>query len=274
MTWKRKSTYIHGTAEEEQNRLATLNALTNDSFIDFVQFRKSYRILELGSGLGILAERISQKLTTGKVTGVEISEAQIARCPPETNRLAFILGDVHRLTLENNSFNTVYCRYILEHVNDPVQVLREAKRVLKPGGRIFIQENSILLLELYPDCPHFKKAWQAFADYQSGIGGDAMIGLRLYEMLKQVGFENPELGMAPELHYHEKGSLVPWIDNLIGNIMGARDPLVQNGFISAREFNLAVSELGDFKNLEYASSYFYWNRANARKPGVKRPGRK
>jgi ubiquinone/menaquinone biosynthesis C-methylase UbiE len=170
MTGKRNSTYIHGTTEEEQLRLANLNALTNKSFMDFVEFRKTHRILELGSGLGILAEKISHQLTTGKVTGIEISEAQLAKCPSETHRLNYILGDVHRLPLENNSFNTIYCRYILEHVSDPVQVLREARRVLKPGGKIYIQENSILLLEMYPDCPHFKKVWKAFSDYQSGIG--------------------------------------------------------------------------------------------------------
>jgi ubiquinone/menaquinone biosynthesis C-methylase UbiE len=274
MTGKKNSTYIHGTTEEEQFRLANLNALTNKSFMDFVEFRKTHRILELGSGLGILAENISRQLTTGKVTGIEISEAQLAKCPSETNRLSFILGDVHRLPLENNSFNIVYCRYILEHVGDPVQVLREARRVLKPGGKIFIQENSILLMELYPDCPYFKKVWKAFADYQSGIGGDAMIGLRLYEMMKQAGFENPELSMAPEIHYHEKGTLEPWIDNLIGNILGARDPLIKNNFITIRDFSRAIRELKDFKKLEYASSYFYWNRARAVKPGGKRHLRK
>lgn len=274
MNGKRNSTYIHGTTEEEQLRLANLNALTNKSFIDFVEFRKTHRILELGSGLGILAEKISHQLTTGKITCIEISEAQLAKCPSETHRLNYILGDVHRLPLENNSFNIVYCRYILEHVSDPVQVLREARRVLKPGGKIFIQENSILLLEFYPDCPHFKKAWKAFADYQSGIGGDAMIGIRLYEMLKKAGFEHPELSMAPELHYREKGTLEPWIDNLIGNIMGAKDQLINNSFITSREFSRAVRELKDFKKLEYASSYFYWNRARACKPLGIRPGRK
>jgi ubiquinone/menaquinone biosynthesis C-methylase UbiE len=273
MTGKRNGTYIHGSTKEEQLRLANLNALTNKSFMDFVEYRKTHRILELGSGLGILAEKISRQLTTGKVTGIEISESQLSKCPSETSRLNFILADVHRLPLENNSFNTVYCRYILEHVGDPVQVLREARRVLKPGGKIYIQENAILLLEFYPDCPHFKKVWKAFADYQSGIGGDAMIGIRLYEMLKQAGFENPELSMAPELHYREKGTLDPWIDNLIGNIMGAKDRLINNNFITSGEFSRAVRELKDFKKLEFASSYFYWNRARAIKPGGKRPTR-
>jgi ubiquinone/menaquinone biosynthesis C-methylase UbiE len=262
-----KSRYIHGTRKEEQQRLAMLNSLTNNSFISFMEIRGTDRILELGSGLGILAEKISQKLTAGKVTGIEISAEQIAKCPPESERLTFIRGDVHRLPFEQESFDTVYCRYILEHVHDPVSVLREAKRVLKPGGSVFIQENSILLLELYPDCPRFRDVWKAFACYQSGIGGDAMVGLKLYSMLKQTGFGKTVLSLAPEIHYHEALTLVPWIDNLTGNISGVRDQLIGAGLITSGQYEEAEKELEDFRQNEYASSYFYWNRAKAVKPG-------
>ena len=67
------SHYIHGTSAEEQSRLAKLNYLTNASFLEFVEVKETEQVLELGSGLGILAERISQKLTTGRMTGIEIS---------------------------------------------------------------------------------------------------------------------------------------------------------------------------------------------------------
>jgi hypothetical protein len=56
--------------------------------------------------------------------------------------------------------------------------------------------------------------------------------------------------------------------------MGAKDQLINNSFITSREFSRAVRELKDFKKLEYASSYFYWNRAKARKPLGIRPSRK
>lgn len=266
MAGTRKSFYIHGTREDEQDRLARLNELTNESFIDFTEVRDTDTILELGSGLGILAGKISEKLTTGKVTGIEISADQIAKCPKETKKLSFIRGDVCDLPFDQDSFDTVYCRYILEHVESPVRALHEARRVLKPGGRIFIQENSILLLEFYPDCPHFRLVWKAFAAYQSTLGGDAMIGIKLYALLKQAGFEKPELSMAPELHYPESGTFGPWIDNLIGNIRSAKDRLITENYITQRQYSAAEEELEELKNNKTASSYFYWNRAKALKP--------
>jgi ubiquinone/menaquinone biosynthesis C-methylase UbiE len=261
MTESKKSGYIHGTNEEEQQRLSKLNNLTNASFIEFVKIKETDHILELGSGLGILAAQISKKLSAGKLTGIEISSYQIAKCPPETENLAFLQGDARELPFENNAFDVVYCRYILEHVPDATSVLQEARRVLRPGGSLYIQENAILLLEFYPDCPRFKSVWKAFAQYQSGIGGDAMIGLKLYDLLKRTGFTNLQLSMAPELHYHEAGTLVPWIDNLIGNIRGVRDDLINGRYITLFQYEEAEKELEAFKRNEYASSYFYWNRA-------------
>ena len=255
------SQYIHGTNAEEQSRLAELNYLTNASFLEFVEVKETDQVLELGSGLGILAEKVSQKLTTGRITGIEISLEQIAKCPPENEKLVFICGDVQDLPFGKNAFDTIYCRYILEHVPDPLRVLKEAKRVLRPGGKLFIQENAILLLKLYPECPVFDQVWNAFARYQSYIGGDSMIGLKLYDLLKQAGFKKPVLSMAPELHYKESGTHKPWIDNLIGNIRGVKDQLISGNYISKEQYADALNELEEFKRNENASSYFYWNRA-------------
>lgn len=257
--------YIHGTNAAEQSRLAELNYLTNASFLEFVDIKEADKVLELGSGLGILAEEISHRLTTGRVTGIEISSDQIAKCPPENEKLKFICGNALDLPFEENTFDTVYCRYILEHVPDPFRVLMEAKRVLQPGGMLYIQENAILLLKLYPECPVFDKVWNAFARYQSHIGGDAMIGLKLYDLVKQAGFKQPVLSMAPEIHYKESGTHLQWTDNLIGNIRSAKDKLITGNYISEDQYAGALNELAEFKRNENAASYFYWNRARASK---------
>ena len=71
--------------------------------------------------------------------------------------------------------------------------------------------------------------------------------------------------MAPEIHYKESGTHVPWIDNLIGNIRGAKDQLINGNYISEKQYNDALRELEEFKGNENASSYFYWNRARGKK---------
>ena len=48
-------TYIHGTEPSEQDRLAALNRMTNAAFIRFLDVPSAARVLEVGSGLGLLA---------------------------------------------------------------------------------------------------------------------------------------------------------------------------------------------------------------------------
>ena len=260
-----RTKYIHGTSESEQKRLSKLNLLTNESFIKFFNCKPSDKILELGSGLGILADQISRNLSNGKVTGIELMKEQIGSCPPGSKNLEFILGDVHKLPFPDASFDKIYGRYILEHISYPVRALREALRVLKPGGEISIQENSILLIEFYPACPKFKKIWKKFAALQHKLGGDSMIGLKLHSLLLKAGFQKVELSSAPEIHWHGKDSFEPWIENLIKNIEGAGSDLIKFKLATKAQIKNAIEELNVFKENPLASTYFYWNRAKAHK---------
>lgn len=49
-----------------------------------------------------------------------------------------IVGDIHALPIEDNTYDCVFCTGTLEHVRDPATAVRELFRILKPGGMIHI----------------------------------------------------------------------------------------------------------------------------------------
>jgi SAM-dependent methyltransferase len=116
------------------------------------------------------------------------------------SHLRYQQGDALRLPFEADRFDVVYCRYLLEHVAGPAQALAEMHRVLRRNGKVFIQENNILANEFYPDCPKFDALWRKFAGLQRQLGGDALIGKKLFALLKEAGFETITLSFAPEIH--------------------------------------------------------------------------
>ena len=256
------TTYIHGTAPEEQQRLAGLNRISNRAFVEFLGVLADTHVLEVGSGLGLLAADVASAAPNVHVVGVEQAAAQIAAAAQHPG-VRYVQGDAHDLEFGDGTFDLVYARYLLEHVTDPVNVLREMRRVARPGGRVVACENDVSLLRLDPPCPAFDRVWKAFQQYQRQLGGDSRIGRRLYRLFREAGFSNIELSVQPEVHWHGSPGFEGWIQNIVGNIESARHGLVDSQLCSQGQIDDSFAELGSLIENGDASSCFVWNRAIA-----------
>lgn len=60
------------------------------------------------------------------------------------------LEDLQDMSLESNQYDTVFCRNVLEHVEDPGKALEEVERILKPGGKAIISVPHLAYLHNEP----------------------------------------------------------------------------------------------------------------------------
>ena len=254
--------YIHGTEPSEQERLAGLNRMTNAAFIQFLNVRPAMRVLEVGSGLGILANDVAASAPSVDVVGIEASAAQLAAARPGP-RVTFAQGDAHSLEFPDGTFDLVYARYLLEHVADPARVVHEMRRVSKAGGRVAVCENDVSLLRFDPPCPAFDQAWEVFTRFQATLGGDGLVGRRLFRLFKAAEFSAIELSVQPEVHWHGSAGYVAWVHNIIGNLESARNGMLAAGVLSTSGLDAAVDELERLKTDPLGSAVFVWNRAMA-----------
>jgi SAM-dependent methyltransferase len=256
------SAYIHGTEPSEQERLAALNRLTNQPFVSFLDVRPGLRVLEVGSGLGLLARDVSAVAAGVSVVGVEQSARQLAAATSSA-AIHYVQGDAHRLPLADDSFDLVYARYVLEHVSEPRAMLREMCRVTRKGGRVAVCENDISLLRVDPPCPAFESVWESFQHHQARLGGDSQIGRRLFRLFREAGLMKIELSLQPDVHWFGSPQFAGWVRNIIGNVESAQDALIAEQLCTREQIQDAVSELEDLITNEQASSGFAWNRVVA-----------
>ncbi|MEU0505996.1 ubiquinone/menaquinone biosynthesis methyltransferase [Nocardia sp. NPDC005998] len=101
------------------------------------------QLLDLATGTGAIALAAAQIYSTVAVTGVDFSEAMLARARIKSGAgtIRWQQADATRLPFDDESFDAITEGYLLRNVEDLAGVLREQHRVLAPGGRIVILET-------------------------------------------------------------------------------------------------------------------------------------
>lgn len=98
----------------------------------FIRSLPPGRVLDIGCGLGYLLSGIPDSWDR---YGVEVSEFAATRAAPYGT---IHHGDLASAKYADGSFDVVVMHHVIEHVDEPVGLLREAMRVLRPGGRFLL----------------------------------------------------------------------------------------------------------------------------------------
>ncbi len=96
------------------------------------------RVLDVGCGSGVLLARMQS--LGWQVEGVEVDPAAVKAA--RARGVPVRLGTLEQQAFPADHFDAVHSAHVLEHVHDPLALLRECRRILKPGGTlVFLTPN-------------------------------------------------------------------------------------------------------------------------------------
>jgi SAM-dependent methyltransferase len=105
-----------------------------DALLDAARVETGLRVLDLACGPGLVTG--AARVRGAIATGLDFSAAMIALARAAHPEIRFHEGDAEALPFADGSFDAVVANFGIHHMPDPVCALSEARRVLRPGGRM------------------------------------------------------------------------------------------------------------------------------------------
>jgi SAM-dependent methyltransferase len=147
-------------------------------------------VLEVGCGTGAI---LSELPNHASLHGLDIDSAALAQCQTHAPEAFLVQGNTLQLPYARETFNIVYCHFLLLWVDDPLQALLEMKRVARTGAHIlaFAEPDYTARVD-EPRTLVPLGQWQAESLRRQGA--DPSLGARLADLFLRAGIELLETG--------------------------------------------------------------------------------
>ncbi|NUS57802.1 MAG: methyltransferase domain-containing protein [Streptomycetaceae bacterium] len=154
--------------------------------------RPGMKVLDVGCGPGTITADLAQRVPQGFVTAVDASAdvltaASAYAAERGVENVEFATADVHALEYPDDTFDVVHAHQVLQHVGDPVQALREMRRVCRPGGVIAARDADYGGWFWYPEVPGLSEWQDLYRTVARANGGEPDAGRRLHAWAREAG---------------------------------------------------------------------------------------
>jgi ubiquinone/menaquinone biosynthesis C-methylase UbiE len=197
--------YVLAVGEADRERLDVLQTVYGPYCLKTLKGLKiplGSQCADIGCGTGTMTRDIAALVgSRGHVDAIDISTEQIelarnARQLPEAAKLNFTKGSVYELKLSPNTYDFVFSRFLICHLEQREKALSNMVALLKPGGKLLVVDIDFHTIYTIPPTQIYEE-YSAYArKRQKIIATDYEVGPKLATMLKGCGLKNITVELA------------------------------------------------------------------------------
>jgi len=270
--YEQSAGYLHGFTPGERSRLLRQARITESLIHEGLDLTGSTELLEVGCGVGAQTAILLRRHPGLHITGIDASGSNLTAAteyletqPGAAGRFTLVNADAAALEFEDGRFDSAFLCWILEHLPDPIQVLSEVRRVLRPGSRVVCTEVQNATFFLSPACPETLAYWDAFNELQLELGGDPYVGAKLGNLLLRAGFRDIHTEvLTVHLDGRQPEARTAFLDYWAELLLSGAPELLRAGRTDAAQVAAVERELADLGREPDAVFFYSGVRAWAR----------
>jgi ubiquinone/menaquinone biosynthesis C-methylase UbiE len=205
--------YSHGHHESVLRSHKWRTAQNSAAFL-LPHLTPAMSLLDVGCGPGPVTLDLANWVHDGHLTGIDLSAdvieiARDAQRASDAANVTFEVGDVYNLAYEDGSYDVVYAHQVLQHLSDPVEALRQMRRVVRDDGIVAVRDSDFGGFTWSPENERLDRWMEIYQALTRKNNVDANAGRHLHAWVRKAGFTSFEVSSS-NWNYYRRQERVWW----------------------------------------------------------------
>jgi ubiquinone/menaquinone biosynthesis C-methylase UbiE len=204
------------------------------------------RCLDVGCGGGAVTLELAKLVApAGAVIGIDMDEVKLdlarrAAAELELDNVEFRRMNVHEWN-EPGAYDAVYSRFLLQHLAEPVALIRRMWAGVRPGGVLIVEDADFDGCFSDPPNEAFDYSVSAYFRVARRYGGDPSLGRKLYRCFLEAGIPDPTVDLVQSVRTHGESKKLPWL-----TLHASAEAIISAGQATAEELDARLADLARF----------------------------
>jgi SAM-dependent methyltransferase len=156
-------------------------------------------LLDVGCGPGNITIDLAKLVSPGRTVGIDAAATSVeaaqaatqdAAQEPGVSEVEFRVADVYDLPFDDASFDVVHAHQVLQHLSDPVEALRQMRRVCRAAGVVAVRDGDYEAMTWYPEIRGLSRWLEMYRAIARGNGGEPDAGRWLLRWAHEAAFSD------------------------------------------------------------------------------------